>query len=91
MLDYDLLNEFSSDVFHEFADVGGVLEDELLAFLSGLSVEERNRLAASLSKLSNMTPNERSDVLERLQFAWEVDDESNFFASLSEVAQGIVD
>ena len=91
MLDYDLLDEFSSDVFHEFADVSGVLEDELVAFLSGLSAEERRRLASSLSDLSNMTRVERSAVLERIQFAWEVDDEAGFFASLSEVAQGIVD
>lgn len=91
MLDYDLLDEFSSDVFHEFADVSGVLEDELLAFLSGLTAEERNRLSASLSNLSSMTPIERSAALERIQFAWEVDDEEGFFAALSEVARGIVE
>lgn len=91
MLDYDLLDELSSDVFHEFADVSDVLEDELIAFLSGLSAEERDRLAISLSRLSSMSPIERSAALERIHFAWEVDDEAGFFASLSEVTKGIVD
>jgi hypothetical protein len=91
MFHYELFEEFSSDVFHEFADVDENLEDELIAYLGALSVQERAQLAKTLLNLSKMSPGERSSVLEMVHFSWEVDDEVGFFVALSEVAQGIED